>query len=219
MKDYNVHLTNTENYKVGTIFCIGQNYAKHIAEMGVTATSDPLVFIKPPQSILQSGDTMKLPAFSKNVHYEVELVLLIGKECQNISIENAKDYISAYGVGIDMTARDIQLNAKKEGNPWAVAKGFYQSAPISKFIPANELNGNTYFDLKLFLNGELRQSTNTKEMERSIEQLVSYLSQLFTLRAGDLIFTGTPNGVGKLNPGDKLQATLNDTIDLLINIE
>lgn len=219
MKEYLVNLTNGQSYNAGTIFCVGQNYAKHIAEMGSSVSTDPVIFIKPPQAIIHNNEDLILPEFSQNVHHEVELVLLVGKDCENIEQEEAKNYIAAYGIGIDVTARDTQENAKKGGKPWAVAKGFRQSAPISDFIPASEIIDNSTFDLKLWVNGELKQSGNTKDMERTVEQLVSYLSKVFTLRKGDLIFTGTPEGVGKINSGNVIIAKLNDEISLNINVK
>lgn len=219
MKEFLVKLTNGLTYNVGTIFCIGQNYAKHIAEMGSVVTPDPVIFIKPSQSIIHSNDTFSLPEFSQNIHHEVELVILIGSDCEDVSPDNAKNYIAGYGVGIDITARDVQENAKKGGKPWAVAKGFRQSAPISDFIPAESITDNSAFELKLWINNELRQSGNTKDMERSVEKLVSYLSKVFTLRRGDLIFTGTPEGVGKINSGDQLMAKLNDDLTLIIDVK
>ena len=219
MKEYFVKLTNGETFDAGTIFCVGQNYAKHIAEMGSVAAADPVIFIKPPQAIINNNEELHLPEFSQNVHHEVELVLLIGKDCENINIDEAKDYIAGYGIGIDVTARDIQENAKKGGKPWAVAKGFKQSSPLSEFIPADTVLDNSSFDLKLWVNEDLRQSGNTKDMERSVEQLVSYLSKVFSLRKGDIIFTGTPEGVGKISSGDVIKAKLNEEISLKINVK
>lgn len=219
MKEYLIHLNNGNSYKAGTIFCVGQNYAKHIAEMGSVAAADPVIFIKPPQAIIHNNDVLDLPEFSQNVHHEVELVVLIGNDCEDISPDEAGKYIAGYGIGIDVTLRDIQENAKKGGKPWSVAKGFRQSAPISEFIAAELVSDNSSFDLKLWINGELKQSGNTKDMERTIEQLVSYLSKVFTLRAGDLIFTGTPEGVGKINHGNVIEAKLNDSVSLKINVK
>ncbi len=219
MKEYLVKLTNGTTYNAGTVFCVGQNYAKHIAEMGSTVASDPVIFIKPPQSILHNNDELILPEFSHNVHHEVELVILIGQDCEDISPNDAKNYIAGYGIGIDVTARDIQEIAKKGGKPWAVAKGFRYSAPISDFIPAEEIIDNSSFDLKLWIDGELKQSGNTKDMERTVEQLVSYLSKVFSLRKGDLVFTGTPEGVGKINSGNVITVKLNNEISLNIKVK
>lgn len=219
MKEYLIKLTNGNTFNAGTIFCVGQNYAKHIAEMGSVAASDPVIFIKPPQAIIHNNDELILPEFSQNVHHEVELVILIGQDCENVTPEDSKNYIAGYGIGIDVTARDVQENAKKGGKPWAVAKGFVKSAPISDFIPAEEIQDNSSFDLKLWIDSELKQSGNTKDMERTVEQLVSYLSYVFTLRKGDLIFTGTPEGVGKINTGNVIKAQLNEAINLVINVK
>ncbi len=219
MKDYLAKMTNGISIPIGTYFCVGQNYAKHIAEMGAKPKSEPLIFIKPAQATVFNNDTIELPKFSNNIHYEVELIILIGQDCYNIEIEDAKNYIAGYGIGIDITARDIQKKAKDDGGPWALAKGFRQSAPISNFIPANEISDNSNFDLKLWIDGELKQSGNTKDMERSIEQIISYLSKTFSLRKGDIIYTGTPEGVGQIKTNNRIVAKLDNSLELNINIK
>lgn len=193
--------------EAGTIFCIGQNYSKHIAEMGSEKSNEPVIFIKPKQAITYPDTTIELPDFSNNIHYEVELVVLIGEDCDNISPDEANNYIAGYGVGIDLTARDIQSKAKQEGKPWATAKSFRNSAPISYFIPRDKIT-NKNFEIKLYVNNILKQFGNTIEMERSIEDLVAYISKIFGLKKGDLIFTGTPEGVGSIKSGDKVTAEL-----------
>lgn len=218
-KDYFLEYLNGENINVGTMFCIGSNYANHIKEMGGVVTSDPTVFIKPAQALIRDNESVVLPDFSENVHHEVELVIVIGKDCFAIEPEDAFNYIGGFAVGIDVTLRDIQNNCKTNGKPWAVAKGFRTSAPISKVVSVSDIGNEKYFDLKLEINGEIKQSGNTSEMERSVEQLVSYLSKVFSLRAGDVIFTGTPEGVGKINKGDKLKATLSNYVSLEVNVE
>lgn len=219
MKSNNIKLTDGNTYNIGTMFCIGQNYAKHIVEMGAKKSTEPVVFIKPPQALLNNGEILKLPTFSNNVHHEVELVVLIGQDCYNIEVDEANKYIAGYGIGLDITARDIQEGAKKLGKPWALAKSFRHSAPVSDFIPAKEVINNSNFDLKLFINNKLVQSGNTSDMERSIEELISYLSKIYSLKKGDVIFTGTPEGVGQIKSNDILEAKLNDTISLKINVE
>jgi acylpyruvate hydrolase len=203
----------------GTMYCIGQNYAKHAAEMGSKVSESPTVFIKPPSAYVENGGEILLPDFSNNVHHEVELVILIGKDCHKIDQSEAYKYIAGYAVGIDVTLRDLQSQAKNEGKPWSVAKGFYTSAPISDFISQSNFGTEIpFFDLKLNVNNELKQSGNTSEMERSVANLVQYLAMVFTLRPGDLIFTGTPEGVGKIQSGDKVQAYLSEYLELVVGV-
>jgi 2-keto-4-pentenoate hydratase/2-oxohepta-3-ene-1,7-dioic acid hydratase in catechol pathway len=206
----------TDGYEMipGTFYGIGQNYAKHAAEMGSQVSPDPTVFIKPPSSLLNDGDIIVLPEISENIHHEVELVVVIGKDCDNIQASEAIEVIAGYGVGIDVTLRDIQNKAKSEGKPWAIAKGFRTSAPISKIIPASQFESIPYFELEMWVNEVLKQSGSTKDMERSVGELVAFLSNIFGLRAGDIIFTGTPEGVGQILSGDKLRARLGQFVEL-----
>jgi len=205
---------------INNIFCIGKNYSKHIAEMGGDKPKDPLVFLKPNSAYIQNGDCVVLPKISNMVHYEVELVVVIGSRCSKISKDQASEYIAGYAVGIDVTLRDIQKQAKENGHPWAVAKGFYTSAPISDVIPAEDFgNKIPFFDIMIKVNDEIRQQASTKEMERPVEVLIEYLSDIFTLNPGDCIFTGTPEGVGPLIKGDKVHAELINYVKLDVNVE
>lgn len=212
--------TDGTKLPVKTIYCVGKNYAKHIKEMGGDAPSDPVIFIKPTSSYIQDGGTILLPAFSKIIHHEVELVIVIGKSTNGISKEEANNVIAGFGVGIDVTLRDIQNIAKNRGEPWAVAKGFATSAPISKIIPKNEINeNNKTFDIELYVNRMLRQKANTSEMERTYLDLIAYISNIFTLQAGDCIFTGTPDGVGPIIQGDEIEAILKGYVSLKVKAE
>jgi 2-keto-4-pentenoate hydratase/2-oxohepta-3-ene-1,7-dioic acid hydratase in catechol pathway len=212
--------TDGTKLEIGTMYCIGQNYEKHAKEMGGEVPKDPVVFIKPPASYIPDGSSVILPDFSNNVHHEVELVVVIGKDCRNVSQSEARTCIAGYAVGIDVTLRDIQKSAKESGKPWAVAKGFVTSAPISQVIPARDFGDVIpYFDLKLQVNGELRQNGNTKDMARPVAMLIEYLSKVFTLREGDCIFTGTPEGVGKIISGDNISAELSGKVFLDISVE
>ncbi len=217
--DIEYTFTDGKKLAIGTIYCIGQNYEKHAKEMGGDVPKDPVVFIKPPAAFIPDGSAIILPDFSNNVHHEVELVVVIGKDCQSVNQSEAREYIAGYAVGIDVTLRDVQKSAKEKGKPWAVAKGFVTSAPISTIIPADEFGEDIpYFDLNLKVNGELRQSGNTQDMARPVGLLIEYLSKVFTLRKGDCIFTGTPEGVGKIQSGDKIKAELSDKVSLSINV-
>ncbi len=215
--EFTLEFTNGETINIGTMFCIGQNYAKHIKEMGGIVTSDPTVFIKPPQALITDNEKIVLPDFSENVHHEVELVVVIGKDCDSVEPDEAIDYVAGFAVGIDVTLRDIQNNCKTNGKPWAVAKGFRTSAPISKIVPLNQIPSDMkYFDLELKVNGEIKQKGTTQEMERTVEELISYLSKVFSLRTGDIIFTGTPEGVGKINSGDTLTIDLSGLVSMTV---
>lgn len=217
MKKSTLKFINGKTLELGTMYCIGKNYSKHAKEMGGGIPDEPLIFLKPPAAYIENGGTILLPDFSHNVHHEVELVVAIGKDCSMISAENAKSVIAGYAVGIDATLRDVQNKAKSNGEPWAVAKGFYTSAPVSLFIPAEEFDDIPYFGLSLAVNGEIRQNGNTKDMERSVAILIEYLSKVFTFREGDIIFTGTPEGVGQIKHGDHLKAVLENYVSLEVD--
>lgn len=189
------------------IFAIGRNYAEHISELNNERPDEPVIFTKPDTALLRNNAPFYYPEFSKDIHHEVELVLRVCKEGKNIQEGFAAKYYDSVGVGIDFTARDLQQKAKEKGLPWDIAKGFNGSAPVSDtFLPAGSFGdmGNINFSLKI--NGELRQQGNTSLMLFSFNYIVSYLSKFFTLRTGDLIFTGTPKGVGPVKAGDTLSA-------------
>ena len=189
------------------IFAIGRNYAEHIKELNNERPDEPVIFTKPDTAILRNNAPFYHPDFSKDIHHEVELVLRISKEGKNIEEKFASKYFDAIGVGIDFTARDLQQKAKEKGLPWDIAKGFNGSAPISdKFIPVGEFKDLADINFKLEVDGKLRQSGNTSLMLFPFNQIISYLSKFFTLRAGDLIFTGTPKGVSAVTVGNKLTA-------------
>lgn len=213
-----LEFTNGEKIELGTMYCIGRNYAKHALEMGATVPEDPIVFLKPPAAYLPDGGEIQLPSYSNEVHHEVELVVVIGKEARGTIVEPVENYIAGYGVGIDLTLRDVQAKCKANGHPWAVAKGFVTSAPISKIVPAGEVgSSDTIFNLELKVNGELRQAGSTDYMERSVETLVKYLAEVFTLQPGDIIFTGTPEGVAEVKSGDTVTAELKGYVGLQVS--
>lgn len=200
------------NLDICTIYCIGRNYVEHAHELDSDVPDKPMVFLKPASSIIFDGGTIQLPAQSQNVHHEVELVAAIGKGGKNISKADALDHVAGYGVGIDVTARDIQQQAKEKRHPWTVAKGFDTFAPISKFIPAGEIQDPQNIELGISVNGTQRQHDNTSLMIFPVAELISYLSEIFTLHHGDLIFTGTPKGVSQINSGDQIEASLGHSL-------
>jgi len=199
---------------VGKILCLGQNYLKHIDEMGSSKPQTPVIFIKPATALVPKGGSIQLPAFTENVHHEVEFVVVIGKEGKDIGREKTDEFILGYALGLDITLRDMQSAAKKKGLPWALAKGFDTSAPISSVILKEEVPDPHNLDLQLWVNGQLRQKGNTKDMLFKLDEIISYLSKFFTLERGDLIFTGTPEGVSKILPGDKIKAQLGELISI-----
>jgi 2-keto-4-pentenoate hydratase/2-oxohepta-3-ene-1,7-dioic acid hydratase in catechol pathway len=217
---YEYTFTDGKKLPIKTIYCVGKNYSKHAKEMGGEVPNEPLIFIKPVTAFIPDGGTILLPTFSQMVHHEVELVVVIGESAKDITPEDANNVIAGFGIGIDVTLRDLQNKAKKSGEPWAVAKGFATSAPISDIVPFNLINDNyKYFDIELYINGVLKQKANTSEMERSYLDLISYISNVFTLQSGDCIFTGTPDGVGKIDAGDEIKAILKDYVSLSVKVE
>ena len=194
--------------QVNNIFCVGQNYADHAKEMGGVPQKEPIIFLKPTSAIIENGQDIIIPKMSSNVHHEVELTVLIGKQGKNILQSDAMNYVAGYGVGLDMTMRDKQSEAKKAGNPWAVAKGFDTSAALSPFIEASKISNPQDLEINLTVNGTLRQHSNTKNMIYTIDVLISFLSSVFTLEEGDIIYTGTPEGVAQVFTGDILEAEI-----------
>lgn len=196
------------------IFAIGRNYAEHIKELNNERPDEPVIFTKPDTALLRANAPFYYPDFSKDIHHEVELVVRISKEGKNIQENFASKYYDAIGVGIDFTARDLQQKAKEKGLPWDIAKGFNGSAPVSdRFIPVSEFKNLKDINFSLSINGELRQQGNTSLMLFNFDYIISYLSRFFTLRSGDLIFTGTPKGVGPVKIGDTLSASIeNETL-------
>ncbi len=206
-----------------SIFCVGKNYPDHAREMAAWEQearpageerheSEPIIFMKPGSAL--SGDgTTSIPLFegrpvSESLHYEGELVLLVGRDAEEVSLDEAASYIAGYAAGLDMTLRDVQLEAKKGGNPWLKSKGFRQSALVSDFVSPDQTGPWGELSISLKLNGELRQHSLVSAMTFSPGYLVYYLSYIYGLRAGDFIFTGTPAGVGSVLPGDQLEVSL-----------
>ena len=193
------------------IFAIGRNYAEHIKELNNERPDEPVIFTKPDTAILRNNAPFYYPDFSKDVHHEVELVLRICKEGKNIEEKFAHKYYDAIGIGIDFTARDLQQKAKEKGLPWDIAKGFNGSAPLSEeFIDVGDFKDLKDINFKLEVNGQPKQIGNTSLMLFSFDFIIAYLSKFFTLKTGDLIFTGTPKGVGPVKIGDTLSAYIED---------
>jgi 2-keto-4-pentenoate hydratase/2-oxohepta-3-ene-1,7-dioic acid hydratase in catechol pathway len=197
-----------ERVRVGKILAVGRNYGEHVKEMGYAAGSPPVIFLKPATAIVPDGGTVRLPADQGEVHHEVELVAVIGRGGRAIPEPEALEHVLGFAVGLDMTLRDLQGRAKSAGEPWALAKGFDTSAPVSLVAPRGEVGDGSNLAIELRVNGAVRQSANTSEMIRDAAALVAEASRLITLEPGDLLFTGTPHGVGPVSAGDRLQASL-----------
>lgn len=191
------------------IICVAKNYAEHAAEFDAVVPKEPIFFLKPDSSLLLRNQPFFYPDFSNNIHYELELVVRITRLGKNIQTRFAHKYYDHVALGIDFTARDLQMEAKKNGNPWALAKGFDCSAALSEMVSLSDLGKPaSNLDFKLLKNGECVQSANSSQMLFSIDELISYVSQFMTLKIGDYIYTGTPAGVGPVQIGDRLEGFL-----------
>jgi len=193
------------------IVCLGKNYQAHAEEMRelLGDITKPVVFLKPPSALLFEPAPIRLPDYSTNVHHEIELVIEIGQRCKKVAAAAASEVIRGFRVGLDLTARDLQQEAKRHGWPWALGKGFDTAAPVSRLYRPAEVQGEiTATALRLWVNGDLRQEGSTAEMQLAIPEVVAYLSAYMTLEPGDLLFTGTPAGVGPIHPGDQLVARI-----------
>ena len=186
------------------VVCVGRNYAEHIAELGNERPDEPVIFMKPDTAIIKNNDPFYYPDFSKDIHHEVEILVKISREAKSVSQEFAHKYYEEIGLGIDFTARDLQSKAKEKGLPWERAKAFNGSAPISNFISKNDFDLNN-LNFQLLKNGTEVQKGSTSMMIWKIDELISLISQFILLKTGDIIFTGTPSGVGSVAIGDRLQ--------------
>ncbi len=218
MKHITIKNTN-QQIPVGKIVCVGRNYSEHAKELGNEVPEKPLVFLKPASALIFSGDKIRYPSFSNEMHHEVELVLLVGKKIKDANLKEAEDAIEAYGVGLDMTLRDIQTKLKEKGHPWTIAKGFDTSAVVSDFISKKEYTLTLNERIVLSVNGVKRQDDLLNKMIFSPAEIVEYISSLMTLEEGDLIYTGTPAGVGKVIPGDKIHAEIEGLVFLDCSVE
>jgi acylpyruvate hydrolase len=203
-----------EEYAIGKIVCVGRNYAEHAKELGNEVPEKPVLFLKPASALIYSGGEIIHPDFGNELHHEVELVLLIGESIKNANTLEAEKAIIGYGVGLDMTLRDVQNELKKKGNPWTLAKCFDTSAVISDFILKKDYQLKPDEKLELKVNGIVKQSDSLKSMIFNSAEIVEYISTVMTLEKGDLIFTGTPAGVSRVNRGDKLEAKLGEIATL-----
>jgi 2-keto-4-pentenoate hydratase/2-oxohepta-3-ene-1,7-dioic acid hydratase in catechol pathway len=191
------------------IVCIGRNYAAHVRELNNSMPDEPVIFIKPDTAVLRNNAPFFIPEFTQDVHHEIEVVVKINKNGKSIPVQFAADYYDEITLGIDFTARDLQSKLKEKGLPWEKAKGFDHSAVIGKFIPKTGLDMKN-LNFHLTKNGETVQKGNTQMMMHSVDEVIAHVSQYFMLKTGDLIFTGTPEGVGPVAAGDELKGFLGD---------
>jgi acylpyruvate hydrolase len=192
------------------IIAIGRNYAEHAKELNNPIPGLPVIFMKPDTALVKDNKPFYHPDFSDDIHHEIEIVLKVSKEGKNISEKFASNYFEEIALGVDFTARDIQSRHKEKGLPWELAKSFDNSAPVSAFLPKSKFADIHQLDFRLDINGETRQQGNTSFMLFSFEYIIAFVSKYITLKKGDLIFTGTPQGVGKVNIGDRLEGYIGD---------
>ena len=225
MKKFIKIKNNEELFEVNNVYCVGKNYLDHIKEFeNYEIPQEPVIFLKPNTSIISSGEKVKIPcingkSISDNLQNEVEFVIAISKDGEYITEDKAEDYIFGYAIGLDMTLRDVQSEAKEKGLPWTVSKGFKTSAPISEIIQKDTIKNHMNINFDLSVNNNRIQFSNTNLMIFKINELVSYISSIFSISKGDLIFSGTPSGITKLKHGDILKAKLGDYLMLSVQID
>ncbi|MCQ5375256.1 MAG: fumarylacetoacetate hydrolase family protein [Methanomassiliicoccales archaeon] len=200
--------------KCQKIIGVARNYLEHVKEMGAEKPEEPVIFLKAPSALTRNGCPILIPDAIGRVDYEGELAVIIGKKGKNIPIDESRNYILAVAAFNDVTARDIQLEAKKKGLPWAISKSFDTFAPISKPVLLKDAGDIDRMDITLKLNGQVRQSSNTSLMIHKVDYLISFISKFMTLEPGDVIATGTPGGVGPMSPGDVVEITVGNSLYL-----
>ena len=209
---------SSDTFPVGRIYCVGRNYAEHAREMGHDPDREPpFFFMKPANTLVANGATIPYPQVTKDLHHEIEMVVALGKGGANIAPERALDHVWGYGVGLDMTRRDIQGEAKKMGRPWEMGKAFDNSAPCTALVPASKIGHPSKGAIWLKVNGKTTQQGDLGDMIWNVPETIAYLSGLVTLQPGDLIYSGTPAGVGPVKPGDRLEGHVDGVGDLTIS--
>jgi len=207
MKTARIPATGQE-FAIGKIVCLARNYAEHARELGNETPAAPVLFMKPASSVIGDGESVVIPAYSSECHYEVELALLVGKTARDVAEADAMEYLAGYGVAIDMTLRDVQNQLKAKGLPWEIAKGFDTSCPLSVFVPVDSVADPHNLRLKLSVNDQARQDGCSSDMINRVPPLIAHISAIFTLEPGDVILTGTPAGVGQVVTGDVMEAEI-----------
>jgi uncharacterized protein (TIGR00369 family) len=210
---------SSQTIRVGKIVAVGRNYAEHKREMGTAPEEPPVEFLKPSTALVAGGGRLRIPTTAGAVHHEVELVVVVGQAGRAIPEERAMEHVLGYAVGLDLTLRDLQSEAKQRRGPWDVAKGFDGSAPVSEVVPRDEVGDGSGLEITLDVNGERRQSGNTSRMLHGIPELIAHVSRWMTLERGDLFFTGTPAGVGPIVPGDRVEARIEKVGSLVVDVD
>ena len=207
-------------FPVAQIYCVGRNYADHAIEMGHNPDREaPFFFLKSGYALLSGGGALRYPSMTQDLHHEVELVVALASGGENITVHEAQDLIYGFAVGIDLTRRDLQAQAKKLGRPWDAGKTFLHAAPCSKLKPYSSMKTIEKAEISLKVNGEIRQSGNLDQMIWKVSEIIARLSECFPLRGGDLIFTGTPAGVGPVQTGDELHAEIEGIGSLRVSVQ
>lgn len=210
---------SNEQVAIGKMVCVGRNYAAHAKELGNDVPEFPIIFLKPASNVIFSGESVVHPPYSKDLHHEVELVLFIGEDVKNATDEQAEKAIHGYTIGLDMTLRDLQNEFRKKGDPWTLAKCFDTAAVFTDVILKKDYTLKGDEKLSLAVNGNVRQNSSIKNMIFSPAEIVKYISSRMTLEKGDLIFTGTPEGVGRVVPGDTIEASLENIGDIITQVK
>ena len=200
------------------ILCLGRNYKEHAHEMGGTVPEEPILFLKPPSCLLGEGGIIELPLLSKVVHHEVELAAIIGRRAAHVAARDWEKYVYGYAIFLDITARDLQEEAKRRREPWSVSKGFDTFGPISAITPQNRVSDPHNLNISLKKNRKLEQDSNTSQMIFKIPVVLEYASKIMTLEPGDIISTGTPEGVGEIHDGDQLEAKIEELGSLSVSV-
>lgn len=204
-----------QQYAVTRIFCVGRNYAAHAREMGFDPDREPpFYFNKTPADLVMSGSTIAYPLGTQNFHYEMELVIAIGKPAFRVSAESAQECVWGYACGLDMTRRDLQIKSREMGRPWDFGKDFENAAVMSALVPASEIGHPASGNIQLSVNGEIKQNADLKDLIWSVPEIVANLSEYYHLQPGDLIYTGTPEGVGAVKPGDRITGKIDGVGDI-----
>ncbi|MFM2111718.1 MAG: hypothetical protein RLZZ271_378 [Pseudomonadota bacterium] len=214
-------LGRSERFPVNRIYCVGRNYVEHAQEMGYTGREPPFFFMKPADAIVVANPdaSVPYPAKTENYHYEIELVVALGKGGKNIAAADAAQHIYGYAVGLDMTRRDLQMDMRKQGRPWDIGKGFDQSAPIGPIVPVAQAGNIADAAIALTVNGTTKQSSNIQKLIWNISEIIEHLSAAWELKPGDLIYTGTPEGVGPVVRGDVMVGGVSGLPDIRVSVD
>jgi acylpyruvate hydrolase len=218
MRFYKWHSNKKEELRIGKVICLARTYIKHAEEMNASIPPNPVIFLKPSSAVIFSGESIIYPSQTHCIHHEIELGVVIGNKGTAIPIEEASGHIMGYCIGLDITARDLQIEAKKQGLPWTISKGFDTFLPISEIVDKKDVEDAQNIRLELRVNNEIRQQDSTAHMRWTVSELISHISKIMTLEKGDLILTGTPRGVSEIHKGDIIHAITDIPCDLTVTV-